>query len=492
MFTRRRSPTGGCSHTESDNANLLEENEFLIYAPAKSDSTEDLGGRLHRTPTPQQQRDEEHDATVDEAVANFKKDYKSFRKVARSAVFKLSNSINMALDDISATTTSGYPASRNNTARIVDFPFNDEFAGRRPVSNTPPPLPATYPHAGPFSWMNRLVRQVSSSAKNLGVPSCVVCGIMAPTHYQYHPFFPKERACVEHGQVSKCCSCHRFEPSVHFIKDSSEEFADLQDQDRKLCPACMRTVVLDTADSIPVWNGVIDFMDSQLNMFQDVPSDTKSTMLAIPILMVGHDGLNDPSVRGSGHGGGNTRGLCMYEYRYHPMGGHLKDFLKGYARSNSGNRVLSQVTSVLDVVARGMTRSQVTAILCLKGLPRDLAGSILAHEATHAWFKLHPAFNPRGGQTIPIQVEEGCCQLMAFLYLNRMDELDCSNSGDYDEETKQPTDKKLRQYFRFCIESDTSEVYGEGFRLAADAYAKLGSVQLLLEHVVTHFSFPKL
>jgi hypothetical protein len=59
----------------------------------------------------------------------------------------------------------------------------------------------------------------------------------------------------------------------------------------------------------------------------------------------------------------------------------------------------------VDVEARGYTYFQVpdankvnpdasvTAILCLSGLPRDLTASVLAHEATHAWIKLHPRFD---------------------------------------------------------------------------------------------------
>jgi hypothetical protein len=481
--------------------------------------------------TIQQQRDAEHEKALEEAAATIKKEFKSFRKAASSAMSTFSTTLNAAIDDVSATATSrNYPG--NGGSRLLPpleqsggGPYDRKTEGRTsiqehgtivniPAKPTQPTSTSVEPlnyapgrsrgggsgERGPSSLLSRVAQQVSSTAKQLGVPSCVVCGVMSPPNYQYHPFFPKDRACAHHGKITKCCSCHRFEPSPQIVKDISEEFADLQDHDRRLCPACMRTVVLDTEDTIPVWNGVLDFFDTNLYMFENIPTETKCKMQNIPILMVGHDGLNDPSVRGSGHGGGNTRGLCMYEYRHHPMGGHLKNFLEDYTNGATGgggraSAAKANVTSVLDKVSKGMTRSQITAILCLKGLPKDLAGSILAHEATHAWFKLHPAFDPRGGQTIPIQVEEGCCQLMAFLYLNQMDALD-KNGGpsgsDYDDETGQPTNKKLRQYFRFCIESDTSEVYGDGFRLAADAYAKLGSMQLLLEHVVTNFVFPTL
>lgn len=54
---------------------------------------------------------------------------------------------------------------------------------------------------------------------------------------------------------------------------------------------------------------------------------------------------------------------------------------------------------------------QVTAILVLGGLPRLLAGSILAHECMHAWLRLD------GTHRLPLPVEEGLCQLMALLWL---------------------------------------------------------------------------
>ena len=52
-----------------------------------------------------------------------------------------------------------------------------------------------------------------------------------------------------------------------------------------------------------------------------------------------------------------------------------------------------------------------TAILVLAGLPRLMAGSILAHEVMHAWLRL------TGSPKLSLDVEEGLCQLMALLWL---------------------------------------------------------------------------
>ena len=133
-------------------------------------------------------------------------------------------------------------------------------------------------------------------------------------------------------------------------------------------------------------------------------------------------------------------------------------------------------------------------------------------EATHAWIKLHPNFPYT--DPLPLRVEEGLCQLVAFLFLN--DGLDPINNDDVhtsslhsstttsednegssanakkdeDDDSTIPSDEKLRQYFRFCIETDEGE-YGVGFRLAARAYAKMG-IQELLYYVALNHDFPPL
>jgi hypothetical protein len=349
-------------------------------------------------------------------------------------------------------------------------------------SSKSPPL-----YLPPLSSLSNIATRVIKNCSSV-VPFCVVCGAIAPTRYQFHPFFPKEIACISHSNVGKCNACGRFEPLEHFFTSSHPLFIDLEDKQRKICPACFRSVILDSQDIFPLWRSVLQFMDEQLHLFRDIPVNRQ--MENIPILIVGQDGLNDPSVRGSDHGE-NTRGLCMYEYTYHPLGGHLKEYLHNYRRGKNNSSTTSKaVSSVLNMVTKGLTSSNVTAILCLKGLPRDLTASILAHEATHAWFKLHPNYDP--SRTMTAQVEEGCCQLMAYLYLTHLQEQNNDRDAPDCEEDGQPTDKKLRQYFRYCIETDRSEVYGEGFRLAAAAYTKINNAAAFFEHVATYQSFPLL
>ena len=128
-------------------------------------------------------------------------------------------------------------------------------------------------------------------------------------------------------------------------------------------------------------------------------------------------------------------------------------------------------------------------------------------EAFHAWIKLHPNFSHT--TPLPRRVEEGLAQLVAFLFLDGMETIDTDNyinekgqqgprGGDIgdnprnvpeeEEDSGIPSEARLRQYFKFCIETDES-VYGQGFRAAALAYAKLG-IHELLYYVALNQDFP--
>ncbi len=60
---------------------------------------------------------------------------------------------------------------------------------------------------------------------------------------------------------------------------------------------------------------------------------------------------------------------------------------------------------------------QVKQLLVQAGLPRLLCGSVMAHELMHAWLRM------AGVVGLELQVEEGLCQLMACLWLDRQHEL---------------------------------------------------------------------
>lgn len=120
-------------------------------------------------------------------------------------------------------------------------------------------------------------------------------------------------------------------------------------------------------------------------------------------------------------------------------------------------------------------RCSVSCLLVLYGLPRLLCGSILAHELMHAHLRMRHVVG------LPLQVEEGLCQLMAQLFLD---------SQDYWARSRGAWQPRLLSCLSWSIRTDTSEVYGEGFRVALDLFQKRG-LRALVEHVVAHGTWPE-
>lgn len=126
------------------------------------------------------------------------------------------------------------------------------------------------------------------------------------------------------------------------------------------------------------------------------------------------------------------------------------------------------------------TTRQVTAVLVLCGLPRDLTASILAHEAMHVYLKLTNDFPC----DITPMSEEGLCQFIASKYL------EFHSSSSYLEKpamiTRQESDEeasirdnKLKLFFLHSIAVDLHPVYGDGFRKASRSIDVLGLEQVL-------------
>ena len=295
--------------------------------------------------------------------------------------------------------------------------------------------------------------------------------------YVKHPFFDKECMCPSHAvnaEARRCTGCHRFEPKMN-------RFAELGDNDRCVCWSCCRTVVVDSDDALPLWNRVLSYMEVNLGL------PLWTGMNDIPVLVVDHDTLNERSQRSAHHGSKQimTRGLCLSE---HHIGRRFR--IPKLRYDSRGSKF-----TAADAEGQGLTffripdasktnpNTNVTAILCLSGMPRDLAASILAHEATHAWIKMHPDYDAT--KPLPPVVEEGCCQLIAHLFLT--DGLDPASKEMGADGG--PSDEKLRQYFKFSIETDEDAVYGEGFRIAGALYAEIGILPLL-SHIVLYRNFP--
>ena len=184
---------------------------------------------------------------------------------------------------------------------------------------------------------------------------------------------------------------------------------------RVLCTSCCRTTVLDSSELRPLWTGVLRFLSEDLGLC------VWPEMSKIPILSVDYGTLNERG-RGTGHHGGGpvTRGLCLTETT---SGSAASITVPRLVWTDRGLSVAAGSTFDLgeehkaglwgakerscceyggdgrppltpSSLLPGASRSEayVTAILVLSGLPEALTSSILAHEAIHAWLKLHPGY----------------------------------------------------------------------------------------------------
>ncbi|GMH89099.1 hypothetical protein TL16_g11356 [Triparma laevis f. inornata] len=328
----------------------------------------------------------------------------------------------------------------------------------------------------------------ASCFREVVVPSCVVCDCKVPTnsqgHYSYnkHPFFQSWKYCATHEEARRCTSCNRVEPR-------KAPFAKLGDS-RVLCDSCCRTTILDSDELKPIWSSVLTFLHKlDLVVWPEMSN--------IPILSVDFNTLNEKNSRGGsahmGQGGPITRGLCLTETEGE---GLMMPQLSFDPRQNGFSMQHRHFSF-------GQSTAHVTAILVLSGLPKLLTGSILAHEAIHAWLKLHPGYltliNRTGGEGFNRQSEEGVCQLVAHLYLASQ-ERTLSHTTPYDASSSSSssstpssgdlTESQLNQFFKFSIETEKSPVYGEGYRKAAKLYEQIG-LEPILQLMVENGALPE-
>lgn len=142
-----------------------------------------------------------------------------------------------------------------------------------------------------------------------------------------------------------------------------------------------------------------------------------------------------------------------------------------------------------------MRTSEVSAILVLVGLPFLTTGEILAHELTHAFFRLN-----NFGKLDP-QIEEGICQLISYLWLNYKLQTEMQRSesrdGSYSQKSEQSLGEQhtlsscdLCKFLLWQIEQHPSPIYGDGFKLAKLSYDKYG-FDRMVESVRLRNSLPQ-
>ncbi|KAI3438174.1 hypothetical protein D9Q98_000611 [Chlorella vulgaris] len=293
-------------------------------------------------------------------------------------------------------------------------------------------------------------------------PKCQVCADWLPEanrriEWSEVPFW-QQRFCPDHAYdgTPRCTSCDRLRPH-----EEAGSWAELEDG-RSICLPCLGTITTDTRDAQPLWQNVLSFYAKIGMPLPVVP----------PMMLVDSGALNDAEGQETG---GKGRGLGPV---FHVRGLTLTEeyaSIRTILRIPGGN----PFTVRRHEVPVGPTRCEVTGILVLYGLPRLLTGSILAHECMHAWLRMSGVSSH---QHLPEQVEEGMCQLMAYLWL----EAQQGETGFVDS-----YEERLAAFFAHQIRSDTSEVYGDGFRLALDAFQAHG-LAALLAHVQRMGSFPPL
>lgn len=288
--------------------------------------------------------------------------------------------------------------------------------------------------------------------RQLHHPRCTVCSEFLPDQpggrivFHVAPFW-LDKSCPAHATdgTRRCTACNRLQPRNQWWPEL--------DDGRALCLQCLDTVVADTAAAQPLYDDVLNFFD-----IHGMPLPVRP-----PLILVDDSALNEASAYNGPRRNGpvfHTRGLCLTEYSQ-TFVKHMSPFGLWGLRGEP-NPV-------------GPPRCEVTAILVLQGLPRQLTGSILAHESMHAWLRLN------GYRQLSAEIEEGLCQLMALLWLERHGDANgapkrLSKSGDPEYESR------LGSFLGHQIRSDPSPVYGEGLRAALDAFQRVG-LGAVLAHV---------
>jgi hypothetical protein len=292
-------------------------------------------------------------------------------------------------------------------------------------------------------------------------PRCNVCAGYLPEEgggrrivWSVTPFW-NEKSCPRHQEdgTAHCTSCQRLEPR-------GAGWARLSDG-RALCLPCLGTAIADTTAAQPLYDDVLAFFASL-----GIPLPARP-----PLALVDAGALNARAV-GAGRGGGgggaapegavfHTRGLCLTEYST-----PVRTVVRGPA-GLLGGLFGAAAGAETHEVSYGPTSCAVTAILVLFGLPRLLTGAILAHECMHASLRL------AGFAGLAPQVEEGLCQLAALLWLEAQDPGAAHQQPGADAEARAFL-ARLHSFLGQQIRTDTSVIYGDGFRMAHDAFQHLG------------------
>ena len=275
------------------------------------------------------------------------------------------------------------------------------------------------------------------------------------------------------GPRRRCVGCNRMES--HRIS-----FVELGDSKKRCaCSSCCRTAQVDSEEASRLWSCVLDFFEKDLRLpvwdemreitVALVSIDTMEEQMKNRLTLCSHSSF--PNML--------TQGLCLTAEN---SGWRIKETCLVFDRASRSfiERDAGHSFIVPDA-SKDDPYSSVTGILCVCGLPRELTISILAHEATHAWFRLHPDTDIL--KPMPPSVEEGCCQLIAYLLLEALDKAE--EAGRDSLLGSVSRNKQLRQQLKLRIESDESDIFGQGYRVAAQACSGVG-IDVLMGNVAMY------
>nr|XP_023886047.1 protein DA1-related 1-like isoform X2 [Quercus suber]XP_023886048.1 protein DA1-related 1-like isoform X2 [Quercus suber]POE68885.1 protein da1-related 1 [Quercus suber] len=317
-------------------------------------------------------------------------------------------------------------------------------------------------------------RYHKSCRKKPHSPICDVCKNFIPKNSagliecRERPFW-KQQFCPshEHDRTPQCCSCERME--------TRDRKYLLLDDGRKLCLECLDSAVMDTNECQPLYIEIQNFFEGlHMKVEQEIPM----FLVERQALNVAMDGENGH------HHMPETRGLCMSKEQ------------TVTTISRRPRMVDNQIIDVETEPRRLIRRCEVTAILVLYGLPRLLTGSILAHEMMHAWLRL------KGYPNLSPEVEEGICQVLAHMWMeseilsasgsdvaSSSSSSSPSSSSSSKKGKRSEFEKKLGEFFKHQIETDTSSDYGDGFRKGNEAVLKY-DLKTTLKHIQMTKNFP--
>ncbi len=245
------------------------------------------------------------------------------------------------------------------------------------------------------------------------VPLCSVC--RDPLTQEYLVDFWGNAFCNTHNHYSNCSSCGRV--VCKNLTDGGMQHPD----GVVICNIC-------SLRGVATQERAINLMAEMRSALASV--GLKLNAITIPVHLCGRDELNEAS-RHDFHENRPILGLARWTI------------------SSRGDRIISR---------------DFKDILIQINLPEEHFRTVAIHELTHAWFFYNDY------QDMPLEVEEGMCVLMEYIWLKSL------NSKDAD-------------YRRTAIEESTDPVYGDGFRAARDSL-KLMPLNVLLDYIKGKNKFP--